>query len=123
MRVLVADDNAANLELVLYLLRSFGHDVVGVSDGEAAYAAARESDFALILSDLLMPGMDGHALAKRLKSEPRLACTPLVALTALAMAGDRERIAASGFDGYIGKPIDPEHFLTEIDRYLDGTAG
>jgi CheY-like chemotaxis protein len=122
MKVLVADDNAANLELIVYLLRAFGHEPVGVSDGIAAYEAACNADFALVLTDLLMPRMDGYELAKRLKSEPRLAATPLVAVTAIAMARDRERIRAAGFDGYIAKPIDPRRFVAQIESYAKPAA-
>jgi CheY-like chemotaxis protein len=116
---LVADDNQANLDLVLYLLNAFGHDAVGVTDGLAAYEAARAAHFGLILTDLLMPGIDGYELAKRVKADACLAATPLVAVTALAMASDRERIQAAGFDGYISKPIDPQTFVAEIERYLE----
>ena len=118
-RILVADDNPANLDLMLYLLRAFGHDAVGVSDGLAAYEAACDGSFALILADILMPGIDGYELAMRLKSHAHLAATPLIAVTALAMAGDRERIQAAGFDGYISKPIDPHTFVAQIENYLN----
>ncbi len=118
-RILVVDDNRANLDLMLYLLGAFGHEVVGVPDGLAAYAAARDGDFALILTDILMPGIDGYELAARLKSDARLSATPLIAVTALAMAGDRERIRAAGFDGYIPKPIEPQSFVAQIAAYLE----
>jgi two-component system, cell cycle response regulator len=117
-RILVVDDNRANLDLMLYLLQAFGHEAVGVSDGLAAHEAARAGDFALILTDILMPGIDGYELAARLKSDAALAATPLIAVTALAMAGDRERIKAAGFDGYIAKPIDPQTFVAQIESYL-----
>jgi len=119
-QILVVDDNPANLDLMLYLLRAFGHDAVGVSDGLAAYEAACDGSFALVLTDILMPGIDGYELATRLKSQAALAATPLIAVTALAMAGDRERIRAAGFDGYISKPIDPHTFVAQIERYLAG---
>lgn len=117
-RILVADDNAANLDLMLYLLRAFGHDALGVSSGQAALEAARNQAFDLVLSDILMPGMDGYELARRLKSDPRLAKIPLVAVTALAMLGDRERIADVGFDGYISKPIEPQSFVAQLEGFL-----
>lgn len=117
-RILVADDNRANLDLMLYLLRAFGHEAVGVSDGLAAYEAARVGDFALVLTDILIPGIDGYELAARLKGDARLAATPLIAVTALAMAGDRDRINAAGFDGYITKPIEPQTFVEQIEGHL-----
>lgn len=116
--ILVVDDNRANLDLMLYLLKAFGHEAVGVSDGLAAYEAARNGDFALILTDILMPGIDGYELATRLKGDARLAATPLIAVTALAMASDRDRIKAAGFDGYISKPIDPQAFVAQIAGHL-----
>lgn len=117
-RILVADDNAANLELMLYLLRAFGHAPEGVSDGIAAFEAISRGNFDLVVSDILMPGIDGYELARRMKSDPRLAATPLVAVTALAMSGDRERVAEAGFDGYITKPIEPQTFVSQLQAFL-----
>jgi CheY-like chemotaxis protein len=117
-RILVVDDNAANLDLMLYLLRAFGHAADGASDGLAGFEAAARGDVTLVLTDVLMPGIDGYELVRRLKADARLRGLPVVAVTALAMAGDRERIAAAGFDGYIAKPIDPERFVAQIEAYL-----
>jgi CheY-like chemotaxis protein len=117
-RILVVDDNPTNLDLMTYLLRAFGHEPTGVADGAAALKAAHGGDFALVLTDVLMPGIDGYELARRLKGDPSLASTPLIAVTALAMPGDRERIEAMGFDGYIGKPIDPQRFVSQVEAYL-----
>jgi CheY-like chemotaxis protein len=117
-RILVVDDNAANLDLMLYLLRAFGHEPRGVCDGLAALEAARAGEFALVITDVLMPGIDGYELARRLKSDASLASTPLIAVTALAMPGDRERIDAAGFDGYIAKPIEPQTFVAQVETYL-----
>src|SRR5579864_3894994 len=107
-RILVVEDNRANLDLMLYLLRAFGHDAQGVTDGSAGLEAAKAGEHDLVLADVLMPGLDGYELARRLKADPRLAQKPLVAVTALAMVGDRERVLASGFDGYVTKPIEPQ---------------
>lgn len=117
-RILVIDDNSANLDLMLYLLRAFGHDAVGTADGLAGYEAAKSGEFSLVLTDILMPGIDGYEIARRLKRDARLARMPLVAITALAMAGDRERIDAAGFDGYIAKPIEPTTFVAQIEPHL-----
>ncbi|HVN68265.1 MAG TPA: response regulator [Candidatus Binatia bacterium] len=117
-RILVVDDNAVNNDLMLYLLRAFGHEVEGAADGLAGLAAARRGGFDLVLTDVLMPGIDGYELARRMKSDPHLAATPLVAVTALAMSGDRERVTAAGFDGYIAKPIEPQSFAAQIAAYL-----
>lgn len=118
MRILVVDDNAANLDLMLYLLRSFGHDPAGITDGIAALERASTGDFALVLADILMPGMDGYELARQFKADAALASTPLVAVTALAMPADRKRAYEAGFDGYITKPIDPRTFVSQVEAFL-----
>jgi CheY-like chemotaxis protein len=117
-RILVVDDNPTNLDLMTYLLRAFGHEPTGVADGTAALEAARSGAFALVLTDILMPGIDGYELARRIKNDPSLATMPLVAVTALAMPGDREHIEAMGFNGYIAKPIDPQLFVSVVEAYL-----
>jgi two-component system cell cycle response regulator len=117
-RILIIDDNRANLDLMLYLLRAFGYDAVGHSDGLAGYEAAKTDDFALVLTDILMPGIDGYEIARRMKGDARLAAIPLIAVTALAMTSDRERIEGAGFDGYITKPIEPATFVAQIERHL-----
>jgi CheY-like chemotaxis protein len=121
LRILVVDDNAANLDLMLYLLRAFGYDPDGRSDGIAGFEAAKTGRYALVLSDILMPGIDGYELARRLKTEPSLASMPLIAVTALARPGDRERIGAAGFDGYINKPIEPRTFVSQVEAFLPRT--
>jgi CheY-like chemotaxis protein len=121
-RILVVDDNQANLDLMLYLLRAFGHQAEGLSDGVAGYEAAKSGEFALVVTDILMPGIDGYELARRMKSDARLAATPVIAVTALAMAGDRERIDAAGFDGYIAKPIEPQTFVAQIEAHLNSDS-
>jgi CheY-like chemotaxis protein len=118
VRVLVIDDNPANLELAVYLLRAFGHEVEERADGTSGLEAARSGRFSIVLTDLLMPGIDGYEFARRFKSDPHLSSTRLIALTALAMGADSERIAAAGFDGCITKPIDPERFVAEVESYL-----
>jgi two-component system cell cycle response regulator len=115
-RILVADDNAPNLELMLYLLRACGHEVHGVADGLAAWAATRDQHYDLILTDVLMPGIDGYEFARRLSADQRR--VPLIAVTALAMVGDRDRLLASGFDGYVAKPIEPPAFIAYVEAYL-----
>jgi len=112
------DDNAANLDLMMYLLRHFGHEAEGSSDGLSGFEAAGSGLYDLVLCDVLMPGIDGYEFARRFKADTARFETPLVAVTALAMAGDRERVAAAGFDGYIGKPIEPETFVAQVESYL-----
>ena len=117
-RILVVDDNATNLELMLYLLRAFGHTVKGANDGLAGLEEATTGAYDLVLCDILMPGIDGYEFARRVKGESRTQNVRLVAVTALAMVGDRERILSAGFDGYIAKPIDPESFVMRVDAFL-----
>jgi two-component system, cell cycle response regulator len=123
MRVLVVDDNAANLDLMLYLLRAFGHEAEGKSEAPAGLEAAREGHFSVVLTDLLMPAIDGFEFARRFKAQPALASTPLIAVSALAMQADRDRAAAAGFDGYITKPIDPQTFVAEIEGVVSRGSG
>lgn len=118
-RVLVVDDNAVNLDLMLYLLRAFGHEAEGLADSLSGLQAALSGEFAIVLSDILMPGIDGYEFARRFKANTHVTSVPLVAVTALAMLGDRERIAAAGFDGYIGKPIEPRTFVAQVEAFLD----
>ena len=118
-RILVVDDNRPNRELMLYLLRAFGYDAEGAGDGLSGIDAARRGSFDLVLLDIVMPGIDGYEFARRCRSDRRLAATPLVAVTALAMAGDRERILAAGIDGYIPKPIEPERLRGQIEDILE----
>jgi two-component system cell cycle response regulator len=118
IRILIIEDNLTNLDLMTYLLRAFGYSISSAQDGLAGLEAAKAGHYDLILTDILMPQLDGFEFARRLKAEPGLARTPLVAVTALAMTGDRERILASGFDGYISKPIEPQAFKAQIESLL-----
>ncbi len=73
----------------------------------------------LILCDLALQKLDGYGVAQRLRAEPRLSAVPLIAVTASAMVGDRDKVIAAGFDGYISKPITPETFVTDVEGYLN----
>jgi CheY-like chemotaxis protein len=118
MRILVIEDNPTNLELMTYLLNASGHSITTATNGEEGLSAALESVPDLILCDLAMPVLDGFGVARRLKSDPRLDGIPLIAVTASAMVGDRDKVIASGFDGYISKPITPETFAGDVERYF-----
>src|SRR5260221_12288833 len=110
-RILVIEDNAENLELMTYLLTAFHHMVFTARDGEEGLEVARRELPDLILCDLQMPILDGYGVARALRQDARLARHPLVAITAFAMRGDRDRVLAAGFNGYISKPITPEEFV------------
>jgi CheY-like chemotaxis protein len=121
-RVLVVEDQAENLELMVYLLQAFGHQTLTAGNGAEGVAAVNRDHPDLVIMDLQMPVMDGYEAAKLLKADPAVAAIPLVAVTAYAMVGDRERIMACGFDGYMTKPIDPQTFVRELERYLAPSA-
>jgi two-component system, cell cycle response regulator len=118
-RMLVIEDNPANLELMAYLLTAFGHSPALASDGEQGLDIARRDIPDLIVCDMQLPRMDGYAIMRQLKAWPETRAIPLIAVTALAMVGDRDRIIAQGFDGYISKPITPETFVAQVETFLD----
>jgi two-component system cell cycle response regulator len=117
-KVLVIEDNPTNLQLMLYLLKAFGHTATAVGDGLSGLQAVQEDEFDIVLCDVLMPGIDGWEFARRYKGKKDTRKAPLIAVTALAMVGDRERLLNAGFDGYVSKPIDPEHFIGQIEVFL-----
>jgi two-component system cell cycle response regulator len=120
-RVLVVEDNRTNLDLMLYLLQSFGYEFAGFARAADALGVLQKQTFDLGLVDILMPEMDGFEFAQRVRADERTRSLPLIAITALAMVGDRERILGAGFDGYIPKPIDPERFISQLRLFLTGT--
>jgi len=120
-RILIIEDNPANIELMSFLLGAYGHTPLNAADGARGVAAARSELPDLIACDVNLPGMDGFQVLAALKQEPALAAVPVLAVTALAMAGDREKVLAAGFDGYISKPIEPESFVAELEAFLAGT--
>lgn len=117
-RILVIEDNKDNMRLMDYLLRAGGYAPALATDGAEGIWLARGLKPHLILLDIRMPGMDGYEVAAGLRAHRELAQTRIVAVTASAMVGDRERIAEAGFDGYIQKPLDPETFIRRIERFL-----
>ena len=117
-RVLVIEDNDSSLELMIYLLESFGHMPFRARDGEEGIQVARSERPDLILCDMQLPAMDGHEVCRRLKSDPVLRSIPLVAFTAYAMVGDREKMLAEGFDGYLSKPVNPEQVMDQLAPFL-----
>jgi len=120
-RILVVEDNPTNLDLMTYLLRALGYEVATASDGLTGLDLARAVRYDAVLADILMPGIDGYEFARRFKADEDLVGIPLIAVTALAMSGDRERIVAAGFDDYVSKPIDPKAFAEHLETLLAGT--
>ncbi len=117
-RILIIEDNPANVELMAFLLAAYGHTPISAPDGARGVAAARSERPDLVACDVNLPGMNGFEVLAVLKAEPRLAGVPVLAVTALAMAGDREKVLAAGFDGYISKPIEPDSFVAELEAFL-----
>jgi CheY-like chemotaxis protein len=117
-RVLVADDKATSRELVRIALEHCGYLVYEASDGGEALNSARELHPDLIILDLHMPGLDGFGVIQELRLDKELASTPVMALTASAMQGDKERAMAAGFTSYLAKPIRLARLREEVERLL-----
>jgi len=120
-KILVADDNTASRELIREVLEMSGYDVVEAADGQDAVSTARENTPDLVLVDIQMPRLDGYGVLRELRADPRLSGLPVVALTAFAMQGDRERALDAGFDGYITKPVEIAALRQEIKRILQSS--
>jgi CheY-like chemotaxis protein len=116
--VLIADDRATGRELVRAALEKAGFQMIEASDGLEALKFARENRPDLIILDLHMPGLDGFGVIRELRRDALFAATPVVALTASAMQGDRDRAMSAGFTGYITKPIHLAALRSEIERLL-----
>lgn len=119
-RILLIEDNEQNRYLTKFLLEHRGYEVVLADQGPRGIELAASMLPALILLDIQLPGMDGHAVARQLKADERLRTIPIIAVTSYAMVGDREKCLAAGAEGYIEKPIDPDTFVDEIERFLAG---
>jgi CheY-like chemotaxis protein len=117
-RIMIVEDNVANLKLAGDLLEMEGFEVCRCIDAESALHAMDQFKPGLILMDLALPGMDGLQLTKKLKIDEKTKRIKIVALTASAMKGDREKILSSGCDGYITKPIDTRKFKNQVLQYL-----
>lgn len=116
--VLMIEDNPTNMKLGSFLLESVGHSVLRATDAEAGLTLARSSHPDLILMDIQLPGMDGLEATGLLKGDEATRHIPVIALTALAMKGDEERIRAAGCDGYIAKPMNYREFLAIVASHL-----
>jgi CheY-like chemotaxis protein len=117
--ILVVEDNDMNMQLVEFLLEEGGYEIVKATSGEEALTLTRDGAAPdLILMDIHLPGMDGLSVVRAMKAEARTAQIPILALTAHAMRGDKDRFLEAGCDGYISKPIDVKTFISSIERYL-----
>jgi len=116
--VLLVEDNERNLKLARDVLEYAGFTVLVATTGEEAVATARSACPDVILMDLQLPGIDGHAALSLLRADSTTWDIPVVALTAFAMAQDRERALAAGFDGYLEKPISVRSFPDQVRAHL-----
>ncbi len=121
-RILIIEDNVKNLKLVRDVLQFHGYSTLEAETGEAGIELAREQHPALILMDVQLPGMDGRAALKVLKTDTSTQHIPVIALTSFAMKGDRESLLADGFDDYMAKPIDIKELPRVVERYLGGRS-
>ena len=117
-KILVVDDDAINLMLTITALARAGYEVWSAGGGAEGVEVALAHPPNLVLMNVQMPGTDGIAALRRLRAEPRTAALQVVALTALAMKGDAERLLAEGFDGYLEKPIRYKEFLARVAALL-----
>jgi two-component system cell cycle response regulator DivK len=122
-KILIVEDNPANMKLAVFLLESAGHVVISVVDAEAGLTLARDQQPDLILMDIQLPGMDGLEATALLKQADATRRIPVIALTALAMKGDEERIRAAGCDAYIAKPLAYRDFIAVVTAQLRPTPG
>jgi CheY-like chemotaxis protein len=118
--ILLVEDNEHNRELVEYLLEKAGYTVFMAENALDARLLFRQKEPDLVLMDMHLPGRDGLSIVQEFRLDPVGGRTPIVALTAYAMRGDKERFLAAGCTGYISKPIDTKTFVGEVAQYLPG---
>ena len=116
-QVLVVEDNERNMKLFRDVLQASGFRTLEATTGERAVELVLEHRPDLVLMDIQLPDIDGVEALDRLRADDRFASVPVLALTALAMEGDRERFLAAGFDGYLSKPVDIADFVATVKRY------
>ena len=122
IKVLVAEDNPVNRELLRELLESRGYMVFEACDGEAALRQIEAAPPDILLLDLGMPVMDGYTTVQHIRRNPAMATLPVLAVTAYAMQCDQEKVMAAGFDGYVSKPVQTNTLLAEMQRLLARSA-
>jgi two-component system cell cycle response regulator DivK len=122
-QILVVEDNKNNMNLFRDVLRATGYRTLEASTGGQALMLATEHRPALVLMDIRLPDIDGVEALSRLRMDERTASIPVLAVTAQAMKGDRERFKEAGFDGYLSKPVDIDELLTTVERHCGAAAG
>jgi two-component system, cell cycle response regulator DivK len=121
--ILLVEDNERNMKLLRDVLQAIGYRTVEASSGGEALALAAEHAPALVLMDIRLPDMDGVEALSRLRANGRTASIPVLAVTAQAMKGDRERFIDAGFDGYLSKPIDVDELIASVRQHCEGHQG
>lgn len=116
-KVLVVEDNPLNMEFALEMLKAMGFSAEKAVNGEEAVKKTEKETYDLILMDIELPGMDGVSATKIIKSKHAYNNVPVIAMTAYAMKGDKERFLAAGFEDYVPKPIDVADFMKRLEKY------
>ena len=119
-KILIVDDNEDSRDLVVKVLKNKGYQMVEAVDGEDALEKAESENPDIILLDISIPKLDGYEVTRRLKSREKFKNIPIIALTAHAMKGDKEKALQAGYDGYISKPISIHELPDQIKSYLKG---
>lgn len=117
-RILVIEDNKTNIYLIGFILRKNGHEVIEARTGEEGLELAIKDKPDLVLMDIQLPGIDGLETTRRIRESKADSEVPVIALTSYTMTGDREKALKAGCTGYIEKPINPDTFMSEIEKYL-----
>ncbi len=117
-RILVIEDNETNIYLVSFILKKNDYEVIEARSGEEGVEIAAKEKLDLILMDIQLPGIDGLETTKRIRESEVGRKSPIIALTSFAMTGDREKSLAAGCTGYIEKPINPDTFMSDIEKFL-----
>ena len=120
--ILVIEDQELNRKVVRILLRSEGYKVIEAVNAAEALVCLEQDVPALILMDIALPGQSGEELTRQIKTNPEWSNIPIIALTAAAMSGDRERLLKAGCDDYLSRPIDTHEFLRRIAYYIKGNT-
>jgi CheY-like chemotaxis protein len=123
IKILIAEDNAVNRELLRELLETRGYAVDEAGDGQVALQMIEQARPDILLLDIGMPVLDGFAVVRKIRENPSFATLPVLAVTAYAMQGDREKILNSGFDGYLSKPVNAVVLDEELKRLLSKGDG
>jgi two-component system cell cycle response regulator DivK len=118
-RILIVEDNEKNMKLVRDVLQATGYRTLEATTGEEGVELALSQAPALVLMDVQLPGIDGVEALERLRQNERTASIPVLALTAQAMSGDRERFLEAGFDGYLAKPVDVGELIETVREHCD----